>query len=295
METAKYSKEYTIKFDGADIQDHAMPLNLFVSQLETFTKITNEVQKKLLKKNERASIKIKSNIRPGSVELDILYTVYAAVLHLTPEIVKYAPDVIKTVIEFINLKKFLRGEKPKEVYKNEDNSMKIINTYGESNIVNADTYNFFINNSTVNTGLDALIKPIQEGKLFKVAITEKPDPKDEKKEKPLERVQILPTDIKSLRYIPQDVPPEVTEEIKTVELITAQLNGEADKWRFIDLEQDMSFTADIVDEEFLQKITDKKVQFNNGMLFEVQMQTTTNHTGKRTMKSREILKVLSVE
>ncbi len=275
-----YRKEYSLKFDGAEVKNHEMSLDLFVSQLDNIVKIVNETQKKILTKEQHAELKIKSEIKPGSIDISLLF-------ELTGKILPVAPDLIKIMIEIINFKKFLKGEKPKKVSPNSDGTMKIMNCNNEYQNVNGNVYNISINNSVINSSLDRLTTPLQNGKLNRISVTEKAE--NEKLPVSLERAEILHSDIKSLQFNTVDVPDVIEEENKIVEVLTANIDGNKKKWRFNDVEENVEFVANIEDEEFLNKITNKEISFNNGTILNVVLRTITNPNKKRFNKQREII------
>lgn len=82
----------------------------------------------------------------------------------------------------------------------------------------------------------------------------------------MESDEILHSDIKSLQFKTVDVPDVIEEENKIVEVLTA-----------------------IEDEEFLNKITNKEISFNNGTILNVVLHTITNPNKKRFNKQREII------
>ena len=57
------------------------------------------------------------------------------------------------------------------------------------------------------------------------------------------------------------------------------------------MEEDVEFVANIEDEDFLNKITNRKISFNNGIILNVVLRTITNPNKKRFKKQREIIKV----
>ena len=74
-----------------------------------------------------------------------------------------------------------------------------------------------------------------------------------------------------------------------MEVLTANIDGNKKKWRFNDAEENVELVANIEDEEFLNKITNKEISFNNGTILNVVLRTITNPNKKRFNKQREII------
>ena len=98
-----------------------------------------------------------------------------------------------------------------------------MNWNNEYKNVNGNVYNISINNSVINGSLDRITTPFQNGRLNKISIMEKSDQKELSDN--VEYAEILYSDIKSLQYNTVDVPNEIREENKIVEVLTANIDG----------------------------------------------------------------------
>jgi hypothetical protein len=77
----------------------------------------------------------------------------------------------------------------------------------------------------------------------------------------------------------------------TLEIVTANLRGEADGWRFFDGGSD--FSASVWDESFLNKIKSGQQAFHTGDMLEVIMRTIQRRPVHRLKTDRIMIEVLS--
>lgn len=73
-----------------------------------------------------------------------------------------ACEIIKTFTSFLNLKKHLKGKKPKKVVEINGGNYKITNENGDTHIYNAPVYNISVNNHNANEKLDKLFDGINK-------------------------------------------------------------------------------------------------------------------------------------
>ncbi|ROL62220.1 hypothetical protein D9V86_01775 [Bacteroidetes/Chlorobi group bacterium ChocPot_Mid] len=159
MEVAvKYSNNFKIKFDGQLVQIDA---NILVSSLIHTTSVIQEINQ-FLDSGKKIEIKVKAPEK-GSflIQLNLIETVVETLSNIfTKENIGVAASIIGILVGLIELKKFLKGKKPKEV--KQEGDVTII-TNQEGNVINIDnrTFNIYNKSSVVNDALSQNFESIQ--------------------------------------------------------------------------------------------------------------------------------------
>jgi len=120
-------------------------------------------------KNNRLKIDV-SALRPGSFEVEIIINFEAikemaiatGILLTDSNTINTAKDVLTILKDLIRLKKFLKGEKPKEIKINTIGSKPQVTVYnftGENMTINMPVYNA-AQDKTVNKGIHDIYKPL---------------------------------------------------------------------------------------------------------------------------------------
>lgn len=138
--SAIIGNDFKIKFDG---QQHQVDANILVSSLIHTTSIVQEVNK-YLNSGKKIEIKVKA-LEKGSFlcHIELVETALDSLKNLlTKDNIEVGAAIVGTVVGLIEIKKFLKGKKPKET-KIEGDNTKIINKDGDILIIENATFNIY--------------------------------------------------------------------------------------------------------------------------------------------------------
>ncbi len=151
MNNAKIiGNDFKIKFDG---QQHQVDANVLISSLIHTTTIVQEVNK-YLNSGKKIEIKVKA-LEKGSFlcHIELVETTLETLRNLlTKENIEVGAAIVGTVVGLIELKKFLKGKKAKEVQQQGDKT-KIINKDGNIIIIETATFNIYEHSPVVKDAL----------------------------------------------------------------------------------------------------------------------------------------------
>ncbi len=229
-------------------------------------------------------IELKTDIQgfhKDSFDIDFFFQITgiaATIFSITPlsakEIIDLVRDSIKAWIH-------LHGEPPKSIspVPEKQNIMQIENQNGQISYYNADVINV-ITDIKAGIAVEQFIKkPLQSGSSY-LRINSKSYQ---------EVAQIKEKD--ALSFIPIDIESHLSENTVTMNLlIESPTFKEGNKWKFFDGQN--SFYADILDEEFLEKVNKGAERFGKGdtLIAEVKLVQTGGFAGSLKME-RTIIKV----
>lgn len=141
---------FKIKFDG---QQHQVDAQILISSLIHTTTVIQELNTHY---NTGKRIEIKVNaLEKGSflIHIELIETALDQLKNLlTKDNLLFASGIISGLVGLIEIKKHLRGKKPKEV-KNAGGTTIIINENNNVLNINSDIYNIYETNSVVNDAL----------------------------------------------------------------------------------------------------------------------------------------------
>lgn len=277
METTR--SEYSLKLDGKSIKEHEIPVELFTRQLVSFEKLAESINSVANGKTSFLIVKVKGEIKPGSVDVNLIIETLNATLPLVP-------DIMTLIFEYLNIKKFLKNEKPQEVQSQEDGKVIIKNNEGATITANAPVINI-LNSNNVSINFNKFTSPIVSQELSKICLKNK----SENTEEQTSLFEFTEEDKDYLAIVPQDEK-EITENEYTLQILTSNNDGKAEMWRFRDLEEQVEFTATIQDDIFLDKIINKEYNFQRDDQIKVKMKKIKQKVNKRFKTERYILEVL---
>lgn len=142
--------DFKIKFDG---QQHQVDANVLVSSLIHTTTIVQEVNK-YLNSGKKIEIKVKA-LEKGSFlcHIELVETTLDTLKNLlTKDNIEVGAAIVGTVVGLIELKKFLKGKKAKEVQQQGDKT-KIVNKDGNVIIIENATFNIYEHSPVVKDAL----------------------------------------------------------------------------------------------------------------------------------------------
>lgn len=270
-------EQVTLSFDGPSIRNHEMEVSTLAQSLIAFKDLAEHVNSFINKKNVVVAVKVHGGFKDGSFIVSLFVDCMAAIL---PQ----APQMLSSIVNLINITKFLRGGKAASVEQADEN-MVMVNKFGEKatfNNCNFQVYNM-ANNASIKRDIANIARPFNAG-VDSIHFT----PSEE---------SLLPVEIglddKDSFIPPDDDATEVDQGVYTLELLTPNFDGKAAGWRFFDPEDNVEFSANVVDEVFLQQVRDKHYNFQNGDLLQVEMTKTKKRIKQRNRTERDITHVLT--
>ena len=150
MESLIHDNNFKLKFDG---QLHQIDANLLISSLIHTTSIIQEVNR-YLDSGKNIEIKVKA-LEKGSflIHIELLETTLGSLKSLfTKENVELGGAIITIFVGLIEVKKFLKGKKPKSAEPLQEKT-KITNQVGNVLIIENITYNIYENSPIVKDAL----------------------------------------------------------------------------------------------------------------------------------------------
>jgi hypothetical protein len=141
---------FKIKFDG---QQHQVDANVLVSSLIHTTTIVQEVNR-YLNSGKKIEIKVKA-LEKGSFlcHIELIETTFDSLKNLlTKENIAVGAAIINSVVGLIELKKFLKGKRAKDVQQQGDKT-KIVNNDGNVIIIENSTFNIYEHSPVVKDAL----------------------------------------------------------------------------------------------------------------------------------------------
>jgi hypothetical protein len=269
-------EKITLSFDGPALQNHEMEVSVLAHSLIAFKDLAEHVNASVNGKNVDVAVKVNGGFKEGSFIVSLFIDCMAAVL-------PNAPQILSSVVNVINITKFLQGKPPKAVEK-ADQDMVIENHTGEQATFNNCTFNTYnlVNNSNIKRDVANLVRPFNAG---------------------VERIDLAPSapdlppvtlDVKEKDVFipPDDDAMEMEQKLYDVELLTPNFDGKTAGWRFYDIEDDVEFSASVVDEVFLGNVKDKKYNFQSGDVLKIEMTKIKRRVTQRTRTERIVNRVL---
>jgi len=255
----KIGNDFKIKFDG---QPHQVDANVLISSLIHTSTIIQEVNR-YLNSGKKIEIKVKA-LEKGSFlcHIELVETTVDALKNLlTKENIEIGAAIIGTLVGLIEIKKFLKGRKAKEV-KQQGDETKIINKNGEVLIIENATFNIYEHSLVVNDALaqnfDALKNdPAITG--FEIT---------DKNEKPL--VVVDKSEFEELSQKSEEIEEGERKLIEAATVNIVRVSFEENlKWDFY--YRGIKISAKIADPSFYELI-DKGEAFAKGDVLEIELQ-----------------------
>jgi len=134
---------------------------IFLNSLFNFTSLLEEIHKEIVKKG-----KLQIGILPvsrGSFNIDLslaLSAIESIKSVFTYNGISYLSDLVATLVNLILLKKFLKGEKPDKIEKNENSDMVTLHRNGYSKSFPERIYKIYSSNEKINRKLTKTFEPL---------------------------------------------------------------------------------------------------------------------------------------
>lgn len=251
--------DFKIKFDG---QQHQVDAQVLISSLIHTTTVIQELNKHF---NTGKKIEIKVNaLEKGSflIHIELLETALDSLKNLlTKDNLLFASGLISGLVGLIELKKHLRGKKPKDVTTS-GSETKITNENNNVITINSNIYNIYDTNVVINDALSQNFDILDnDSAITGFEITDK-------NEKPYIRVDRV--DFKDLTLKSEQIDDNKKSIIELTRLNIVRLSFEENlKWDFY--YRGNKISAKITDPNFYELI-DKGEAFAKGDTLEVELQ-----------------------
>jgi len=259
MKQEVFDNDFKIKFDG---QQHQVDAQILISSLIHTTTVIQELNT-YFNTGKRIEIKVNA-LEKGSflIHIELLETALDHLKNLlTKENLLFASGIISGLVGLIQIKKHLRGKKPKEI-KNDGSTTIIINQNNEILTISSDIYNIYETNSVVNDALSQNFDVLDnDPAITAFEITDK-------REKPY--VIVDRADFKDLSLKSEEIDDNRKSIIELTRLNIVRLSFEENlKWDFY--YRGNKISAKICDPNFFELI-DKGEAFAKGDTLEVELQ-----------------------
>jgi hypothetical protein len=259
METKIIDNDFKIKFDG---QQYQVDAQILISSLIHTTTLIQELNK-LFNTGKKIDIKVKA-LEKGSflVHIELIETVLENLRNLlTKENLIFASSIITGLVGLIELKKHLKGKKPKEI-KSDESTTTITNINNDVLSISNDIYHIYETNIVINDALSQNFDVLDnDPAITAFEITDK-------NEKPYVRVER--SDFKDMSLKSEQIDDNKKNITELTRLNIVRLSFEENlKWDFY--YRGNKISARIMDPEFY-KLIDKGETFAKGDTLEVELQ-----------------------
>lgn len=147
---------FSLHLDGDNNFEASSFINMIQGAQELFDLTTKEIC-------PESNIKLYvSTPEKGSFDIDFVAvcTIIETIMNSSQAIITLASTAISTIINYVNLRKHLKGQAPKEITEHSD-SLEIVNQEGSSEQFNVNC-NKLINNGSINIAINKFIEPMRQ-------------------------------------------------------------------------------------------------------------------------------------
>lgn len=278
------STNFTIKFDGELNQVDAKTL---INSLACIVTIVEEANLELYT-DKKVDVKINA-LNPGSflVDIGLISQLYESVTPLlTKENVEFGAEILTLITGLLGLRKFLKGKKPVEVTK-ENEELSIKNVEGHSIKIEQKVFHIYNNNININEALNNNFETLNNDssvKSFEILQKSNSIFKADKEE-----FKQLTSQERSEELLPEERQVRVRTFLSLFKIVF----DDKYKWEFI--YRGEKIKAKVDDDAFFGKI-DKGEKFSKGDSIEVELevlQVFDKAVNTYLNKSYTVRKVLS--
>jgi hypothetical protein len=282
-------ESFRLRYEGAALAENSIDINDLAPALLALSDLIQEANKIANQDRATISLKVKA-IAPGSFQVDILalQSVWDQAADLLTGKTVTAITQILTLLGIpgalgvVGIYKFLKGKKPKEIKEISETTIQITNAEDRSINIEKIEYNFYIS-PQIRKSLYQVLKPAEkEG----VDVVEFLNEKNESS-------KITKSDLPY--YNPFSVQEELQETIRDVYVQVEHLwlsGDESRKWKFKEGDDGASWTALILDQDFLKKLIKGDVAITATDTLKVRVKQIQCKTNDSIKSEYQILNVL---
>lgn len=270
------SKEATFSLRYTHSAPDQIEADELIKALSAFNRIALKASGTVYGSGATTSFRL-THVQSGSIDIQGYIELLGGFQALLPSIVdiKDIPELIKGWLDLLS---FLKGKPPQRVQTVQSgNAVQIENVYGNVTNINGDVYNSFVIN---NIGADAskLEAPIKKGarelELFRGR----------------KRIaSYSQDDVAQFRPIKPTENPIESEIDAIVEVVAPVFQGQG-MWRF--RYGRMFLTANLLDDEYRQRVQGGQESFRHGDLLKVRLRTVQERVSGRVVTRHFIVKVI---
>ena len=257
-ETQKYGSDFKLKFDG---QINQIDANILISSLIHTSNVIQEINR-YLDSGKRIEIKVRAPEK-GSflIQLNLVETIDIVKSIFTKENLEIAALIISSLVGMIELKKFLKSRKPKDI-KQDETLTTITNQEGNILVIKNSIFNIYDKSPIVKDALSQNFESIQnDPSITGFEITDN-------NEKPYIRINREEFEVMALKSEELSEGERVLIEAATLNIVRLSFE-ESLKWDFY--HKGIKISAKIKDPNFYELI-DKGESFAKGDILEVELQ-----------------------
>jgi len=269
-------EEFTFTFEGPAVERHELEVSLLAESLIALRSLAERSCKMLYGNSDDLVVKVKGGFRSGSFSVDLILDW----IDKHPEAAAIgATSIFGAIGGLIKLYKWSKGKKI-ECEPQGDNNVKVTNNFGQINYYNLTVTDLY-NTSGAKNDAEKLTRPLEQAGVDSIILSAE----DENDNVKIDRSEREFFGRKEAGILRED------ECIITLEIVTANLRGGQQGWRFFD--GDSEFTATIEDETFLESVSSGQQLFKTGDMIEVIMYMIQRRPARRLKIDRSIIKVLT--
>lgn len=276
-------ESFAIQFSGRAFDDNEISASALAQSMLSLDELTMRASEAVYGKDSHAEVKVKAGFRQGSFIVDLI-----ASCKDDPVTAVTVAAGVATVVgflkEIVNLGKFSRGKKAEiDSNKVRGSVVEITNEHGEVSNFNVDVVNIY-NQGRTRTQLSRLTQTLdKEGAEFiRIYI-------DDSDQSP----QVITKQDREFFRQEEGIVLTDNEAEVILDIISPMMNGSGKGWRFSEGEDGIEFTANVEDDEFLEKVKSRDIKFENGTAVRAIVRTVQRRS-IRTVTDRTIVEVKEV-
>lgn len=285
VETIKKEEELVIRFEG----DNEIDLYTLRDALNGTVDSIKIIADRTLNENEYCKFRV-TKIEKGSFIINIASIIESVIVPMLPVV----PSALNTFKTCLDIKKHLKGEKPKKA-EAKGNVVEIENNYGETRVFNIQSYNVYCSEPGIEKGISKLFNSVNKdesrsGMIFDFNLDEGTT----------DKVSFDSNEVKDGSIV-LDLQPfavKTEEEVDNVYIRITKIDFESgSKWQGYLHNNKVLFN--IKDTTFLDQVHNGEVSFSNHTKLKVELKTVfelTNEGLPDTTKKPDysIIKVLEI-
>ena len=275
-----------LKYGGPAVAQGTMDVYTLAPALISFGDMAKEVNRIVNGPKQDIKINIQSDFKHGSFGIDFEMVIslinQAKSLFNTQALFVGAGGVASFITIYWGVKKFLKGQKPKEIIKiDRSTNINIININSEKIEVPIQIGKA-INNKKINNALEGIIlRPLQETGIESVDLF------DIEKQR---RETVTSEEASYFEALESKIEEELPPSTRTIGVTIHTLSWETNRWRF-----NVSGAVkwlEILDEAFLQRVSSSKESFRSGDILKVNILTEQVIVDSKLETKETITKVI---
>ncbi|WP_066453690.1 hypothetical protein [Anaerotruncus rubiinfantis] len=244
MDSVQQSYRFTFKFEG---EGHAVPLDTLCSVLTQFNKLSIHAEK-----NVKCQYSVIAH-EPGSFEVELLANAVIPTTMFVQQNLNYILEKLKTIKEWIEVKRFLLGQKPQETSR-DGSQVQVTNAKGDVMVTSISGLQV-LNNASISNSIIVLGRSLADGDLQGFQMLDE------------ERLPLLKVDKGEIPYLAagnirsdeENITVQVQKKAKL--LVRKFIAVGNERWEFTYIK---SFKARILDDDWLKAYQGGRIECRGG-------------------------------